>query len=556
MKRMDAAGLIALYNRASQNQQEMHQAWDELARYIRPSMSGMVSPRVDGEKRTTDIWDSTAPQAVADLGNYLSAGMTPSASPWLNMVYRQAELNEQNQYVEWLQTATEVTRSELLRSNFYSTMGELYQDLPTFGNAALSIESRYDQLGRWEAPHYEAIWLKELLALADEYGDLSTTFRCYEQTALQWVGKFGDDVGEDVRKLAAEKPETPVKFLHVVYPRDIGDIDQKGTEMGTAEGKKMPYASVWVNLKDKNIVRESGYLELPRAIVRWAKASSSIWGYGPGHLALPDIRTLNEAVRLELAAWERTIDRPMVTEQNNIIGDLNLGPGGLTTVRKIDALRPLIDGTDFSLTAVKTDELRTAILRTFFADLIREPADVKSGTTAYEVAKRIERAQRILGESVGHLQTMLKWVVERTFKILLREGRFPPMPEGLLEAGASIDIQYTSPLRQAQEAQGVEQLTLFLGDMAQMAAIQREAGQTDTALDWVDFDGAAQEIAKRRNTWAAAVRSDDDVEALREARAQAMAQQQMLEQQQQGAGVLKDLSSAVGPERALQVVNG
>ena len=320
MKRMDAAGLIALYNRASQNQQEMHSAWDELARYIRPSMSGMVSPKQDGEKRTNDIWDSTAPQAVADLGNYLSAGMTPSASPWLNMVYRQADLNEQNDYVEWLQQCTEVQRAEMLRSNFYGVMGEFYQDLPTFGNGALHADSRYDQLGKWEALHYEAIWLKELVALADEYGDLTTTFRCYEQTALQWVGKFGDDVGDDVKKLAAEKPETPVKFLHVVYPRDLADIDQKGTEMGTAEGKKMPWASVWVNLKDKRIVRESGYLEQPRAIVRWAKASSSIWGYGPGHLALPDIRTLNEAVRLEMAAWERTIDRPMVTEQNNIIG--------------------------------------------------------------------------------------------------------------------------------------------------------------------------------------------------------------------------------------------
>lgn len=556
MKRMDAAELIALHTRSSQQQTPLHNEWDKLAKYIRPSMSGLISEPQPGEARTQDVYDSTALQAVADLGNYLSAGLTPSASPWLNLTFRQDELNEDNDAVEWLQQCTEIIRAEYLRSNFYPTMGEVYQDLPTFGSAAIQCDGRYDWAGRFAGLHFEAIWLKEITALADEYGDLTMTFRCYEQTALQWLGKFGKDVGDKVQKLATERPEEKVKFLHVVYPRNPEDIDQKGVAAGKADGKKMPFASVWVCLLDKRIVRESGYMELPRQFVRWAKASNSIWGYGPGHLALPDIRTLNEAVRLELAAWERSIDRPMKTTPNNIVGNLNVGPGGLTVARDPGKLDVLMDVTDFSLTAVKTDELRTSILRTFFSDLIREPADVKSGTTAYEVAKRIERAQRILGESVGHLQTMLKWVVERSFQILYREGRLPPVPEGLLESGAQIDVQYTSPLRQSQEAQGVEQLTLFIGDVAQMAAVQVQAGQEPTALDWIDWDGAVQELAKRRNAWASAVRSDDEVEQMREERAQAQAQATQLAQAEQAAKTTRDLSAGVGPEKALRLVGG
>lgn len=556
MKRMNAAELMALHSRSMTTQQQMWEEWDELARYIRPSMGGIVSPSQPGEKRTHDIYDSTSLQAVADLGNYLSAGMTPSASPWLNLSFRNADMMEQDSFVEWLQECAERLRAEFLRSNFYATMGEIYQDLPAFGNGVIQADRKLDRSGKYTGLHFEACWIREITALADEYGDLSITFRCYEQTALQWYQKFGDKVGESLKRLCEEKPDTLVKFLHIVYPRDPEDIDQKGVEKGIAPMDKMPWASIWLNMKDKAIVSESGYMEQPRYITRWAKASSSIWGYGPGHLALPDIRTLNEAVRLEMAAWERTLDPSMVSGPNNIMGKLDFSPGGLTIARDPSKLKTLREGTDFSLTAVKTDELRTAILRVFFADLIREPADVKSGTTAYEVAKRIERAQRILGEAVGHLQGMLKWLVERSFAIMYREGQFPPVPEGLLESGAQIDIQYTSPLRQAQEAQGVEQLTLFVGDVAQLAAVQQNAGLQPDVLDWIDWDGAVQELAKRRNAWASAVRSDEEVEELREARQQAQAQQAQLEQQAQAAGAVRDIGAGVGPEQALRLVGG
>jgi hypothetical protein len=556
MKRMSVQELLALHGRSESDHHLMQDEWDDLAKLIRPSMGGMISPHQPGEKRTERIFDSTAPQAVSDLSNFLSAALTPSASAWLDLSFRDGKLSETKTAAKWLQDCTEVMRTEILNSNFYAAFSELYADAVTFGTGVVQADGRYDQLGKFEGLHFESVWIKEVTALANQYGDLTTTFRCYEQTALQWAGKFGKDVGERLLKISGEKPETPVKFLHVVYPRDLADIDREGVMRGIAQEKKMPFASVWINLMDKVIVKEGGFMELPRYVVRWAKASNSIWGYGPGHLALPDIRTLNEAVRLELEAWERSIDRPMVTSPNNLMGDLNLGPGGLTVARRPQDLRPLTDATDFTLTAIKTDELRASILRTFYADLIREPSEMKSGTTAYEVAKRIERAQRILGETVGHLQSMLKWVVERSFQILFREGRLPPAPEGLLELGPKIDVRYISPLRQSQEAQGVEQLTLFIGDVAQMAAIQQQAGEAPTALDWVNWDGAVEELAKRRNAWAAALNTEGDVQAIREERQQAQQAAAQAEQAANAAKAVRDVGAGVGADQALRLVNG
>jgi hypothetical protein len=507
--------VIAMTARAESLQQPVWTEWDELARFIRPSMGGIVSPFTEGDKRTRHIFDSTALQAKDDLAHYLAAGLTPAASPWLDLSFRDSRTDKDDTAKEWLQECAQILNAEFLRSNFYAVMGEVYGDVATFGSAVLQCTERRRNK-QFDGLHFEAVWLREVLALPDQYNELTTTFRCYSRSAQQWFELFGDDISPDMKKIRAEKPETLCEVVHAVYPRDEQDVDWEGVSRGRVDGKRMPFASTWVEKKTKFVIREGGYMELPRYVVRWATASNAVWGYGPGHLALPDIRTLNRAVELELSAWERTINRPFKTTVNNIVGEtLDMGAGGVTTVRDVNAILPLMEGIDFSLTAVKTDELRASILKTFFADLIREPEGTTE-KTAYEVARRLERAQRILGESISHLRGMLKWVVERSFQVLYREGRLPPVPETI--AGSQIDVKYTSPLQLSQEAQGVEQLTMFLGDIAQMATLQAEVGMQPDVMDWADFDGAVQEIARRRNTAATAVRSAKDVKSIREAR--------------------------------------
>jgi len=555
MKRMDAPQIIALYNRSEALQQPMWTLWDELARYIQPSKSGIVAPRIDGEKRTEDLFDSTAPQANDDLAHYLSASLSPSGSPWLMNEFRDKGLRKDDTYTEWLQECTEIQRAEFLRSNFYETVGEVYADLPCFGIGTLQCDERKTWKGAFDGINWESVWIREITALANQYGDLDTTFRGYEMSALQWFQMFGKDAGPQVTELAQSKPEQKIKFIHAVYPRDPDDIDAKGVERGLVDPKKMAIASVWVNLTDKVITRESGYMELPRHITRWAKTSGSIWANSPGLMALPDIRTLNEATRLEMIAWEKSIDRPMKVNQNNLVGDkLDQSARGLTICRDIAALAPLFDATDFNLTAVKTDELRASILRTFYADLIREPGNIEGAQTAYEVAKRIERAQRILGEAVPHLRGMLKWAAERSFKILYRAGQFPKPPAGLMEASPQIDVRYTSPLQAAQESQGIEQTIIYLGELQGLSKMQVEVGLEPTILDWVDWDGIAVEAARRRSVPATGLRSQievDDIRAERDAkREKAESQQDAL----QGAEVVRGVGAGAGKEAGAAVL--
>jgi len=551
MKRMTGPELLGLYKRGHALQAPQHSLWDEIAEYMLPAKLGMVSPRQDGSKRTGKLNDGTAPQALDDLAHFIGAAMTPAASPWLRHQFRQPELREIDAYQEWLEECTRIQLAEIARSNFYSAIAEVYTDTPAFGNGALQCDKREDQRGVFAGLHWEAIWLKELVWLPNQYGEVDTTFRCYERTALQWVQMFGEAAGEKVNKLAADKPEQACKFLHAVFPRHLEDVDWAGVGQGVADGSRMPYASVWVGCEDKTIAREGGYMELPRHVVKWKSQSGSIYGTGPGHLALPDVRTVNEAQRLELAAWGKAIERPMKTTPNNLVnGILDTAENGLTICRDPNALQPLYDATDFNLTAVKVDALRASILRTFYADLIREPGQPTGQQTAYEVARRIERAQRILGEAVAPQFGLLKWAAERSFRILFRHGAFPAPPQGLLEASPQIDVRFTSPLQQVQESHGVDSLALFLGDVSQLA-------QLDPAvLDHVDFDGVLKTIAERRGVPASALRGKTEVDELRSERAEAQALAQEKQDAAAGAAAAKDLGAGVGQEQALRMIQG
>lgn len=454
-------------------------------------------------------------------------------------------------FVEWLEACTEILQSEFTRSNFYSAFGEVYQDLPAFGVGTPQITEKRGSDGEWKGLHFESIFIGELTGIADEYGEFTTTFRSYEKPAIYWQGLFGDELTGAVAELAQDKPDQPVKFLHAIYPRDEADIDRKGIAEGTALSRNLPFASVWVNCHDKSVVREAGYHELPRYVTKWGGASNSDWGYSPAMRALPDIRTLNEAKRLEIAAWERSIDRPMVGRENNLVGDLEIGARGLTIVRDVNQLKPLFDATDFNLTAIKIQDLRDSILRAFYADLIREPSGADGPEkTAYEVARRMERAQRILGEAVGHLRVMLRWTVERSFQVMYRAGQLPTPPEELLGVNPQIEVKYTSPLQSAQEGVGLESVLMFIGDLQMLAQFN------ETVIDRVDWDGLTSDIARRRNVPAKSLLSDEQMLELREERA---AQQQAMQQAEAAKAeseVVRNVGQGAGKEAAMRMVSG
>jgi hypothetical protein len=237
-------------------------------------------------------------------------------------------------------------------------------------------------------------------------------------------------------------------------------------------------------------------------------------------IALPDVRTLNKAIELELKAWAKVIDPPLLVLDDGVIGQVRLVPGGLTSVREKDAVTPFLSGTNFSVNNLKEQQLKAAIEREFFADILQLPPAQGTPMTATEVERRIEQMNRVLGPMVGRLKSeFMKKVIDRSFAIMLRAGVLPEMPlelqEALSDNSQEFDIEFLGPLARAQKSSDVISTGRWLDSFIGLAQLKPDI------IDNVNTDFIPRNNARLLGVPSEALNSKEDVEASRQARAKA-----------------------------------
>ena len=167
---------------------------------------------------------------------------------------------------------------------------------------------------------------------------------------------------------------------------------------------------------------------------------------------------------------------------------------------------------------------------TFMADLFLMMAQTSiPNMTAREVEERHEEKMLQLGPPLERIQgEALKPLIDRTFLVMLRGGQLPEVPEELI--GLDLRVEYISLLAAAQKmisTVGVERLLSFV---ATLDPIYPEA------KDKVDIDRTMDEYADLLGVNPELMRPQDEVERLREERAQFLTSD--------AAGAAKDITQA------------
>jgi hypothetical protein len=269
---------------------------------------------------------------------------------------------------------------------------------------------------------------------------------------------------------------------------------------------------------------ESGFMDFPYAVPRWSQAPGEEYGRGPADMALPDIKTLNQAKKFGLKAWALSIAPPWKTKDTGVIGNINITPDGIIIVRDMADIEKMDMGGDFNIDILKSEELRHAIKQMFLVDQIEALVAAKTPQrTATEVILRYEVMQELLGPVLGNLEfDLLNILIDRCFDMLLRANALPEVP-GVL-AGRKIDVEYQSPLHMAQrstEARAIISLYTEGGAIAEMAP---------DVFDTVDSDKALKEYAKIKGVPLKVIRDAKEVEGIRAVRQKRAAQEQAVEQ--------------------------
>ena len=494
--------------------------WQDILDYVMPRKADISFVRAKGTKRTEVLYDSTAITANNLLAASLQGTLTSPSLPWFHLKLRDKELNENRDVQLWLEDSARRMYDTFNESNFNTEVHELYLDLCSVGTGSMFVEEGNNGF-ETEGIHFNTLHIAEYFIQENINGQVDTLYRKYKLTARQAIEEFGEDnLGEKILEASKNKPDKMFNFIHAVEPTK--DYERALRKANT----KLPFHSCHVCVEDKMVVRTGGYNEFPYLVPRWAKATGEIFGRSPSYNALPDIKTLNKAVEIGLKAWAKAIDPPLLVQDDGVIGRVRMTPAGITVVRNDGAIKPLQIGSNWQITDMKETQLRTAIRQAYYSDQLQLQEGPQM--TATEVQVRYELMQRLLGPTLGRFQSeFLNPLIERTFGIMLRAGALMPEPD--IIKGQQIDVEYVGPLARSQR-------------MEESVAIERLYGlamnvvQVDpTIMDNINHDEAIRLRATLLGVPKTILRGRDEVEELREQRAeqqQAMAQAQ----EQQAAG--------------------
>jgi len=512
--------------------------WQDLTNFVLPNDSDFNLKRSKGDKRTTLVYDSTAIHANEMLAAGLHGMLTNPASNWFSLrIKDNDDFSDNAEAKQWLEETTNVILSELSAPAvaFPSHIHEYYLSLCSIGTACMFI----GEPTRREGISFRAIHIDEIFIAENADGIIDTVFRCFKMSVRQIVQKWGEkSLSPRIQKMYENQEfDKEVELLHCVYPRD--DID-KGKKAATM----LPVASVYIDEKEKHVLAEGGFDEMPFMVSRWSKTVGEVFGRSPAMTALPDIKMLQEIMKTTIKAAQKVVDPPLLVPDDGVLGPVRTIPGGLNYYRASSGARiePLLTGGNIGLSYEMMNDLRERIRTTFFLDQLQFQGAPRM--TATEVVERTERTLRLLGPTLGRLQSeFLGPMIERIYGVLVRAGRLPEPPESIAEQ--ELKIEYVSPLARAQrqtETQGIMRTLEFVGPIA---GIDPQAAQiikgADTVRHIAELNGVPPILLKSNDELMAEIQAQQEAQA---AQQQMMQGAQVMEMMQKGANVAKTAGEA------------
>ncbi len=527
--------------------------WQELSDFILPRKSDIEATKSPGEKRvnTQKHYESTAVKANDLLATAINGNLTNMSTRWFILKAQEEALNQSQAVGVWLEEVARRIFLALRQANFTSEAPEVYLDLGAFGTGAFFVTQKAPTLTRaFSGLRFESFPISTYVIAENEDGRVNVIYRRLKLSARAMANRWGVNRLSLKTQSKLEKNEYErVTIIHGVYPRE-GVAEDSATP--TTPATKMPYVSAYVEEEQKHLLQEGGFHEFPFMVPRWTKASGEDYGRGPAEVALADIKSLNELRKQKLRSVALKTNPPLAARHRGVIGRVRWGPYAVNSIKQQGDLQALDIGGNLDAAMFQESEWKAAIQQAFFIDQLQFPAKEGTPISATEAQIRFELMQRVLGPTLGRLQDeFLSPLIDRVFRILLRAGQLPPVPEEILiaaeEGRAGIDVEYQGPIAVAQRAAGADVFAKVMNDVLPIYEMHPEI------LDVFKFDESARFVATERGLPRDLTRGPKEIEEIREARRQAQEEQAQMEELESTAKVVSKVApvlESVGEEAA------
>jgi len=537
--------IVNWYNRLLAARAPWESLWQDLANYLTPNKSMILLKKTPGSKTTELIFDGTGERSLRRASANMHGSLTSASLKWFALKMRDNDLNRYKTVRIYLEDTVNRMLNTFNQSNFGSECQELYLDLGGFGTGSLFTEEIMPTGSeRFGGLRVTALPMGSYVIDEDPYGRVDVLMRSISKTARNLLEQFPDAPFPDEIKRQAEEPkDTAYEVIHAIYPRKGGVSTLKAVE------KELTYASCYILLKHKILLKESGFHEFPAPTPRWSKVAGEIWGRGPGHLALPDVKTLNRLVELSLKAAAKAVDPPLLVEHDGLMGGvIRLNPSGLTYVKDSEkSIRPMPLGTKWDVVKMEVAQLQQSIRESFNVDNLT--LKDRPQMTAEEVRARIEQMQKDIGPTLGRIETeFLNPLIGRVFNMMFRAGALLSPPQEVLNAMAQnsgdIDVEFTGQMAKNQRIGEVYAIRQTY-DLA--TAIATARASLPGVDDSIDADKALTIAGTILGVPEEMIRDPKEVAAIREDRAKQEAEAAQAAKDAQDSQTVRNLAQAEKP---------
>ncbi|AXY27115.1 portal protein [Klebsiella aerogenes] len=510
--------------------------WRELSDFINPRGSRFLVTDVNrNDRRNTKTVDPTATLANRTLSSGMMSGITSPARPWFKLATPDPDMMDYGPVKLWLEAVQRRMNEVYNKSNLYQSLPLLYSSLGTYSTGAMAVLEDDEDVIRTMMFPIGSYYLAN-----SARGSVDTCYRKFTMTVRQLVMEFGmSNVSASVKGLwESGSYETWIEVIHAVYPnidRDTGKLDSKN--------KRVKSVYFEVGGDNDKLLRESGFDEFPIMAPRWEVNGEDVYGSScPGMIALGQVKALQLEQKRKSQLIDKATNPPMIGPTSLRSQRVSLLPGDVTYLDVMtgqEGLKPayLVNPNTADLLA-DIQDTRQMINSAYFVDLFMMLQNINTRSMPVEaVIEMKEEKLLMLGPVLERLNDeCLNPLIDRTFSIMARKNLLPPPPDVL--QGMPLKIEYISVMAQAQKSIGLSSLSSTVGFIGQLAQVKPEA------LDKLDTDQAIDAFAEMSGVSPTVIVPQEQVNQIREERAQQQKQQQAMAMGMAAAQGAKTLSEA------------
>ena len=513
--------------------------WQECADWSFPTNDNINRIRVGGQEKPPQRMIDTCIEANYSFASGFFSHMFPPNTVWAKFRHPSPMMMQDKVIADYFEEVSRIVHQVLISSNFAQEEFQALLSMGCFGTSILAVEQDDERGVKFKNYMVDNVRIAE-----NHLHEVDYVSREYELTSRQVIQKFGEDAVKEAKldrvlDDMAQGREKKYKFIQCVCPR-------KDFVMGSIKVTDKPIASYHVSRDTKEIIMESGFDFNPFKVSRFMTGNEEVYGRSPMSMVLGTARRTNVVYRSLMVASEQHANPQWLIPDDDSVSGMSSRAGALIKWRATNpAGKPerLAPNGNPQLAKELFDMHEQQIRKQFFNHLFR-PLDDYRNMTATEVNERMTTDLMTLAPFVArYIEEHVNPIMTHVFYILERKNLLPPIPPTLQDS-PEYEIDYVGRLSLATksfETMGAVNTMRVFGELAQMNP------EMLRSLENVDPDQLFREIWFANSSSMNALKDPIEVDAERQAKAEAAQQQQMMDAMPAMADAAQKVSGAVDP---------